>query len=246
MAFTVTLRTAPSTAPSTADLSACLVERGEPFLEEGAETLVLRALPVRVVAPRPPPPPPADDGAPPAPTSLPPRRLRDLPSVPPGASRSAVLHIDLTTTTPLVRLVDTVFHLANRCGADVHLAGSGVVNRSSLWVVLAEEQDRLRIAAALERAREHGNADEVHKRLWAVLQSLRPGTDCRWDATLQRVVELVDVGEQISVDEARFHEADAKTGDVVQLPVEGMIHVLVWRWISEAWPGLCEHDHSLH
>ncbi|MCA9492038.1 MAG: hypothetical protein KC621_19025 [Myxococcales bacterium] len=243
MAFTVTFRTGAQAAPTQSELSACLVERGEPFLEEGAETLVLRALPMRLVVPR--PPPPAEEGTP-SPTSLPPRRLRDMPSVPPGESRSTVVHIDPTTTTMLIRLVDTVFHLANRCGADVHLAGSGVVNRSSLWVVLAEEQDRMRIAAALDRAREHGNADQVHKRLWAVLQSLRPGTDCRWDATLQRVVELVDVGEQISVDEARFHEADAQTGDVVQVPVEGMIHVLVWRWLSEAWPGLCEHDHSLH
>ncbi len=219
MAFTVTFRTAGAAPPTSAELAAWLTERGEPFLQEGPDTFVLRALPMRLIGPRP--------GA-------------------EGGAGKVVAHLDPTPVSQLIRLVDTVFHLAMRCGADVHLAGTGVVHRSSLWVVLAEEQDRQRIASALERAREHGNADEVHKRLWAVLQSLRPGTDCRWDATLERVVELVDVGEQISVDDARFHDLDAKTGDVVQVPVDGMIHVLVWRWLSEAWPGLCEHDHSLH
>lgn len=147
--------------------------------------------------------------------------------------------------TPVVRLVDVLFEVASRAGADLHLDGK-VVNRSGLWLVLAEEQDRLRIAVALRRARERGNADEVHRRLWAVLASVRPGHDNRWDATLERVVELLDVGEQVSVEDARALEADVVTGDVVQQPVEGPIHILVWRWLSEAYPGVCEPDHSLH
>ena len=145
--------------------------------------------------------------------------------------------------TPVVRLVDVLSAIAARAGADLDLAGR-VVNRSDLWLVLAEEQDRLRIAAALRRARERGNADEVHRRLWSVLAAVRPGRDLRWDATLERVVELLDVGVQVSVEEARALEADAVTGDVVQQPVEGLIHLLVWRWLSDAYPGVCESDHS--
>ncbi len=155
------------------------------------------------------------------------------------------VELEVHEWTPLGRLVDVLFEVASRAGADLDLGGK-VVNRSDLWLVLAEEQDRLRIANTLRRARERGNADEVHRRLWAVLASLRPGTDNRWDATLERVVELLDVGEQVSVEQAREIEEDAVTGDVVQQPAPGPIHLLLWRWMSEAYPGLCEPDHSMH
>lgn len=153
--------------------------------------------------------------------------------------------VTLHEWTPLSRLVDVLFDVASQAGADLDLGGK-VVNRSDLWLVLAEEQDRLRTATALRRAREHGNADEVHRRLWAVLASLRPGSDSRWDAHSERVVELLDVGEQVSVEQARELLEGAAMGDVVQQPVAGPIHILLWRWLSEVWPGLCEPDHSLH
>jgi hypothetical protein len=153
--------------------------------------------------------------------------------------------LELQEWTPVGRLVDVLFEVSAQAGADLDLGGK-VVNRSDLWLVLAEEQDRLRVAAALRRARAHGNADEVHRRLWAVLASLRPGHDCRWDATLERVVELLDVGEQVSVERARELVTGAEQGDVVQQPVEGPVHLLLWRWLSEAYPGVCEPDHSMH
>lgn len=148
--------------------------------------------------------------------------------------------------TPVVRLVDVLFEVAARAGADLDLDGR-VVNRSDLWLVLAEEQDRLRIAAALRRARARGNADEIHRRLWSVLASLRPGHDNRWDTTHERVVELVEVVEPPPAGDAESERfaSDPATGDLVQRPVPGPIHLLVWRWLSEAYPGVCEPDHSL-
>src|SRR5688500_5901340 len=91
-------------------------------------------------------------------------------------------HLEVTPSVPLERMVDALFDLSNRVGADVNLVGEGPISRPELWVRLADEQDRLRIAAALRRAREHGNADEVHKRLWGIVAALRPGHDDRWDA----------------------------------------------------------------
>ncbi len=199
-------------------------------------------------------------------TTTPPAQLRDLvawlteaaePSAEDGGGVSLralparfglqpfAVDVEVHEWTPLVRLVDVLFEVASRAGADLDLGGK-VVNRSDLWLLLAEEQDRRRIATALKRAKERGNSDEVYRRLWAVLASIRPGHDNRWDATLERVVELLDVGEQVSVEQARAFEEDAVTGDVVQQPVEGPIHILLWRWLSEAYPGVCEPDHSLH
>jgi hypothetical protein len=146
--------------------------------------------------------------------------------------------LDLVPQLALTRVVDTVFEVSNRIGADVHLAGRGEVSRPELWMLLADAQDRLRIAAALKVAREHGDADEVHKRLWALIASLRPGRDDRWDAVAERVVELVEVGPGIALDQARWHKADAAEGDLVPVPVEGFVHCLVWRWLSEAYPRL--------
>jgi hypothetical protein len=155
-------------------------------------------------------------------------------------------HLEVTSGVPLTRLVDVLFEVSMRAGSDVRLAGVGQVTRAALWMRLADEQDRLRIAEALQRAAEHGNADEVHKRLWAVLATLRSGHDDRWDTQQQRVVELVEVGEGISREQAAWHTTDPDTGDVIRVAVDGWLHCLVWRWLSEAYPGIAEAEHTLH
>ena len=205
MAFTVTFPTSgPPTPVST--LSEWLTERGEPFVPEGDDTLVLRAVPIRFVA------------------------------SPQNASLQAQLEV--VPNLALTRLVDTLFEVSKRAGSDVNLAGRGPVTRADLWMRLADEQDRMRIAIALRQSREHGNADEVHKRLWRIIACLRPAHDDRWDATSERVVELVEVGEGVTLDDARWHAADPKLGDTIAIPVMGHVHCLVWRWLSEAYPGL--------
>ena len=146
--------------------------------------------------------------------------------------------LEVVPNLALTRLVDTVFEISKRAGADVNLAGHGPQTRAQLWMRLADEQDRLRIALALRQSREHGNADEVHKRLWRTIACLRPGRDDRWDVTGERVVELVEVGDAVSVEEARWHAPDPKEGDTIAVPVVGHVHCLVWRWLSEAYPGL--------
>jgi hypothetical protein len=174
--------------------------------------------------------------------------LRALPlrfvSSPESASLKAQL--DVTSTATIERMVDVLFVVSMRAGADVVLAGHGPVTRAALWMRLADEQDRLRIAEALQRAGETGSRDEIHKRLWAVLATLRQGHDDRWDANQERVVELVEVGDGISEDEALWHVQDARKGDVIPVPVVGTLHCLVWRWLSEAYPGIAEAEHTLH
>ena len=213
MAFTVTFPTSGPPCPCKT-LSAWLTEVGEAFYVEGEDTLVLRALPMRLVSS--------------------------------SAHAFVQAHLEVTPGVALTRMVDALFDISKRAGADVNLLGHGPITRPELWLRLADEQDRLRIAGALLRAREHGNADEVHKRLWGIVAALRPGHDDRWDAASERVVEMVDVGEQISVEQAQWHAEDAKPGDVVGVPVVGHLHCLVWRWLSAAWPGLAEPDHSVH
>ena len=146
----------------------------------------------------------------------------------------------------LTRMVDVLFDVSVRAGADVSLAGTGEVTRAGLWMRLADEQDRQRIAESLFRAKEHGSGDEVHKRLWAVLAALRKGHDDRWDASSQRIVELVEVGQGVSVEEAAWHTENAAVGDEISIPVESHLHILVWRWLSEAYPGIAEAEHTLH
>lgn len=137
--------------------------------------------------------------------------------------------IDVVANLALTRLVDTLHDVSLRVGADLSLAGRGTVSRAQLWMVLADEQDRVRVAEALKRAREHGDADEVHKRLWAQIASLRPGHDDRWDTAAERVVELREGVEQARGDDG---------GDLVYVPVDGFVHCLVWRWLAEAYPRL--------
>ena len=114
MAFTVTFPTSgPPTPVST--LAEWLTERGEPYVAEGEDTLVLRAVPVRFVA------------------------------SPQNVSLQAQLEV--VPKLALTRLVDTLFEVSVRAGADVNLAGHGPITRPHLWLLLADEQDRMRIAA---------------------------------------------------------------------------------------------------
>lgn len=159
-----------------------------------------------------------------------------------------VARIDVTSVVPLTRLVDLLFTISVRAGADVSLAGEGDVTRPVLWLRLADEQDRLRIAESLRRAREHGNHEEVTKRLWAVVAALRDGCDDRWDADQERIVQLIDVGEPdgISLEEARALVGAPQPGETVPVPVRGFVHTLAWRWLSEAYPGIAEASHTGH
>ena len=158
--------------------------------------------------------------------------------VPAGGQMQAQLGV--TPVVPLQRVVDLLFSLSVRAGADVRLTGHGSVIRPQLWVRLADEQDRLRIAEALERADERGNHAEVVNQLWQVLAALRPGADVRWDAAKRRVVELKEVGQGISIEDASWHDEAANPGDTVAVPVEGYLCIPAWRWLSEAHPGLAE------
>lgn len=218
MAFTVTFRSSEPPTPAVT-LAEWLTERGEPFVEEGETVLVLRALPVRFLTSAPPISPPAAQTSAQQPSAL-------------------QAQIEVVPTVGLTRLVDTLFEVSVRAGTDVHLAGHGAVTRADLWLRLADEQDRQRIAVALKRAREHGNADEVHKRLWTIIAALRDGHDDRWDAAMERVVEMIEVGTGMTIEAARWHTEDPKPGDAVAVPVSGLLHCLAWRWLSDAYPGL--------
>lgn len=205
MAFTITFPTSQPPTP-VATLADWLTEQGEPFVAEGDDTLVLRALPVRFVASQ--------------------------------KDASLKAQLEIVPDMPLTRLIDTLFEVSMRAGADVNLAGHGPVTRPGLWLRLADEQDRLRIARALGRAREHGNADGVHKRLWALIDCMRRDHEDRWDAAKERIVEMVEVGEGVSLEQAQWHVEDPKIGDTIPVPVTGFLHSLAWRWLSEAYPGL--------
>jgi hypothetical protein len=148
--------------------------------------------------------------------------------------------VEVTADAALARLVDLLFALSVHAGADVRLAGVGPVSRASLWMRLADEQDRVRIGAALAEAEVHGNATEVGQRLWAIVSAIGPGRDLRWDVAKARIVEIVEVGAGISEAEAGFLVEGARSGDVVARPVDGYVHILAWRWLSEAYPGLTE------
>lgn len=155
--------------------------------------------------------------------------------------------IRVTSATPLSRVVDAVFDVSVRAGADVQLVGVGHVNRAVLWKHLADEQDRQRVAESLERASQSSNRDEILRRLWGVLAAARSGHDDRWDAGEARIVELLEVGDGITPEDAAWHADDPQLGDVIRVPVTGsMLHCLVWRWLSEAYPGIAEAEHTLH
>jgi hypothetical protein len=164
-----------------------------------------------------------------------------------GADQEALrCQLTVTSSVSLTRMVDIVFAMSVDAGADVHLVGTGAVGRAVLWMRLADEQDRLRIAESLRRAAHSSHRDEILRRLWGVLAAARQGHDDRWDAAQERIVEMVEVGDGISLDEAAWHAEDPKPGDEIAVPVRGLLHCLAWRWLSEAYPGIAEAEHTLH
>ena len=155
-------------------------------------------------------------------------------------------HLDVPPEAPLTRVVDLLFDLSIFLGADVRLTGTGEVSRGRLWMALADEQDRARIAKALERASDLGKLEDVGKKLWQIVSAVRPGCDDRWDREAGQIVELKEVGatDGISLADAAWHADDPEVGDVIPVPVEGSVHTLAWRWLSEAYPGLAEPDYT--
>ena len=162
--------------------------------------------------------------------------------------KTIAAELEINAQVDLTRVVDLVFELSILVGADVRLHGAGDVTRGNFWLRLADEQDRLRIREALDRAELHGRREEVSQRLWQIVSAIRPGKDDRWDAHRGRIVELREVGapDGISLADAGWHTDDPEVGDVVAVAIEGWVHSLVWRWLSEAYPGLAEFDHTFH
>jgi hypothetical protein len=136
--------------------------------------------------------------------------------------------IAVNSAAPLSRLVDALFDLSATAGADVRLEGVGEVTWSELWMLFADEQDRLRLVEALKRAEDLGNHHEIMRRLWSVIHCLRPASDDRWDVHEGRIVEL----------------KDGLGSDAVSVPVPGYVHSLAWRWLAEAYPGIAEGNRS--
>ena len=178
--------------------------------------------------------------------------LRALPVrfVAAGDAETLQAHLGVTATVPLIRVVHLVFGISVEAGADVRLAGEGEITRSGLWMRLADDQDRIRIAETLERAQNHGNCDEVLTRFWALVSAIRLNRDDRWDRASQRIVEMVEVGGEggIPVEQAAWHAENPVVGDVIGVPVDNAasIHSLAWRWLSEAYPGLAESHSTMH
>lgn len=149
-------------------------------------------------------------------------------------------HVEVERDTPLVRLIDVLFEVSSLAGADVHLAGSGAMTRARLWLRFADEQDRIRLVGALGAAVTHSWGAEAARGMWAILAEAHRGRDVRWDSPSGRIVEMVEVGVGISLEEAEWIVDEPKPGDLVPRPLAGQPHVLAWRWLSEAYPGLCE------
>ena len=100
-----------------------------------------------------------------------------------GAEQESLqCQIDVTSSMPVTRMIDVIFDVSVRAGADVHLAGAGQLSRAFLWMRMADEQDRVRLAESLFRAESSSNRDEIVRRLWGVLAAARIGHDDRWDA----------------------------------------------------------------
>ncbi|MBN2800278.1 MAG: hypothetical protein JXX28_14150 [Deltaproteobacteria bacterium] len=175
----------------------------------------------------------------PSPLSLKALPLRILVN---AAEQTLKAQLEINPEVPLQRMVDLVFFLSVQVGADVELRGRGTVRRADLWLRLADEQDRMRIAEAGARAGDRGNQERVFKDLWQVIASTSPGRDVRWDNGRRQIVELLEVGEPegISVAEAKVLAGHAEDGDVVGVPVTEPPHCLAWRWLSTANPTLVE------
>jgi hypothetical protein len=157
--------------------------------------------------------------------------LRALPlrlAIASGAGVRAT--VEAGSSSPISRTVRVVFALAARLGADVRLVGTGLVDRAALWLRLADEQDRLRLALALARAEDHPQGDEILRGLWSVLAALAPERAVRWDTLRERVVELRELVD----------DPDASSPDTVPVPLDPPVHLVAWRWLAETWPTLAD------
>ena len=207
MATTVSFPTSGSQPPID-DVASWLTENGEPFAQEGLESLALRAVPITLVF--------RDDAA-----------LR--------------AHLDLTSSAKVDRMVQVLYDLALLVGADVCVAETGKITRGELWLRLSDEQDRMRIAEALQRADAMGRLGAVSTAMWGVLVAAVPGRDVRWDTTRQSVVELLEVGAEggISLEEAAWHAEAPSPGDIIARPLTGgQSHLVLWRWLHESHPSI--------
>lgn len=168
--------------------------------------------------------------------------LRALPvRVTQGDDGAYTAHLQPTARAPVSRIVALIFDLSTALHADVSLRGVEQT-RASLWLELADEQDRQRIVGALVRAEDRGNRDEVLQRLWPQIAALRPGRDLRWDVARARIVEHQAVGDHLSLEAARRLDPDAALGGAIAVPVTDPLHVLAWRWLVDAYPTLAEPD----
>lgn len=154
--------------------------------------------------------------------------------------RGGAIHgqLEMTPASPLGRLIQLLFRLSVRIGSDVRLVGYGEVNRAMLWLRLADEQDRLRLLDAIRIAEERGKRETVLRGLWAVLAAVAPERDVRWDVQQGSIVEVYEVGETISLDEAQWLSEDVTEGDLLPAPVQDTLHIVAWRWLSQNYPGL--------
>lgn len=145
--------------------------------------------------------------------------------------------VTLTPDTPLPRLVGLLFELALWLGTDVHLAGAGLSTRGQTWMQLADEQDRLRLGRAIDRA--GARVDDVLHGLWSLLQALGRGRDLRWDPRTRRITELAELAVATLPDEddpTLTEATDPET--VLAFPLHGGVHILAWRWLADAFPSL--------
>jgi hypothetical protein len=164
-------------------------------------------------------------------------RLRALPVVLRRTEDALSAEIGLTPSVSITRLLALIYDLALQLGGEVSLDGATPTERAAAWLCFADDQDRLRIGRALDRA--EGRADEVLRGLWDILVVLGSGRDLRWHPRASRIVE-VDRGELGLEDEPTLSEEEVMDPMLtVRDPAPGT-HILAWRWLTEAWPALAE------
>lgn len=148
--------------------------------------------------------------------------VRGVPVViTPGGS---ALHVRIAVDgqAPMSRISRLVFALSVLAGGDVLLDGLTELSQPQLWWHLAEEQDRFRLAAAIDAGAQHEHGREMLLALWSHVAAICPGADVRWRR--DRLVE-------IQVD-------PADTEREFEVPVPVGTHVLAYRWLAAAWPSL--------
>ena len=163
-------------------------------------------------------------------------RLRALPVRLTEGSDGLKLAVDLRARVPLARLIGLLYELALWLGTDVHLGGRPV-DRGTAWIRLADEQDRLRIADAIDHA--GPRTDEVLAGLWQVLRACGRKRDLRWDPRARAIVE-VGMHPEVIEDATTMATDDTDPGALIAWPVHDGVHILAWRWLAETWPAFSD------